>query len=147
MKNITVKELKESLKDVPDDLEVILNSDTGVDQGCGEIIIEIARRVQCRDADYFSIYANDVEVGGDECKMWTLRNPDEAEEIVSTWAKEHPVRTYLIDFKEKFPKSTYSDSEICCNVCRGCLYGQKKSLDECLCGDCEECWNQEVKKK
>ncbi|MCO7124156.1 hypothetical protein NIA71_19750 [Ihubacter massiliensis] len=81
---------------------------------------------------------------GDACKMWTLRNPDEAEKIVSTWAKEHPVRTYLMDFKEKFPKSTYSDSKICCNVCRGCLYGQKESLDECLCGDCEECWNQEV---
>ena len=58
---------------VPDDLEVRLSSDTGVDQGMGEIIVEFARRVNyslpegqhfedgSTEVDYFEIYANDIE--------------------------------------------------------------------------------------
>lgn len=72
MKALTVGELKKALVDVPDDLEVRLSSDTGVDQGEGEIIIESARRVKYdlpngqkfadtgkTGVDYFDIYAND----------------------------------------------------------------------------------------
>ena len=62
-KVLTVGKLKEALKDVPDDLEVRLSSDSGVDQGIGEIIIEDAYRVSYKNVDYFNIYANDT---GDE---------------------------------------------------------------------------------
>lgn len=62
---LTVGELKEALKDVPNDLEVRLSSDTGVDQGEGEIIIESAERVSYGTIDYFSIYANDVDMEED----------------------------------------------------------------------------------
>lgn len=65
-KNITVGELKEALKNVPDDLEVRLLSDSGVDQGEGEIIIESAKRVSYGTVDYFSIYANDVDLEDEE---------------------------------------------------------------------------------
>lgn len=61
MKELTVKELRETLEGVPDDLPVRLGSDTGVDQGYGEIIIEMARRVKYEDVDYFEIYANDKD--------------------------------------------------------------------------------------
>ncbi|MCU7381076.1 hypothetical protein OBO34_22430 [Clostridiales Family XIII bacterium ASD5510] len=81
-----------------------------------------------------------------ECQEWIFENPDEAEKIVSTWDKEHPVRTYLKDFQEKFPKSTYFDSGVYCNACRKRLYGQIEDLDECSYEDCELCWNQEVEK-
>lgn len=72
MKNITVGELRKAIEGVPDDLEVILASDSGVDQGEGEIIIECARRVTydlpegkmfedgSSHVDYFQIYANDT---------------------------------------------------------------------------------------
>ena len=75
-KALTVGELRKSLEGVPDDLEVQLSSDTGVDQGMGEIIIESARRVKYEGkhfedgstgVDYFDIYANDTgEWDGEE---------------------------------------------------------------------------------
>lgn len=78
-KALTVGELRKDLEGVSDDLEVRLSSDTGVDQGMGEIIIESARREKydlpegkhledgSTDVDYFDIYANDTgEWDGEE---------------------------------------------------------------------------------
>lgn len=59
-KNLTVGQLKKALEGVPDDLEVQLSSDSGVDQGIGEIVVEFARRVTYGNVDYFEIYANDT---------------------------------------------------------------------------------------
>ncbi len=78
-KALTVGELRKALEGAPDNLEVRLSSDTGVDQGMGEIIIESARRVKyglpegkhfedgSTGVDYFDIYANDTgEWDGEE---------------------------------------------------------------------------------
>lgn len=56
---LTVGKLREVIKDLPDELEVELSSDTGVDQGEGRIIVEDAYRVKCSSVDYLAIYAND----------------------------------------------------------------------------------------
>lgn len=61
MKALTVGELKGVIKDIPDDVEVRLSSDTGVDQGEGRIIIESAYHVKYGSTEYLSIYANDVD--------------------------------------------------------------------------------------
>lgn len=66
MRRLTVGDLREALKDVPDDLVVKLSSDSGVDQGLGEVIIERAYRTTYTlgggmTVDYFTIYANDYE--------------------------------------------------------------------------------------
>ena len=74
-KVLTVGGLKKALEGVPDELEVCLGSDTGIDQGEGEIIVEAARRIKYdlpegqkfadtgeTGVDYFEIYANDVEI-------------------------------------------------------------------------------------
>ena len=62
MKPLTAKEPKEKLKDIPDDLELILSSDSGVDQDPeGEIVITDA--FQCGDT--FDIYCN-VDMDADE---------------------------------------------------------------------------------
>lgn len=57
MKKLTVKELKQALENVPDELEIELWSDSGVDQ-CDDndfdVIIEEAYKVD----DKFIIYAN-----------------------------------------------------------------------------------------
>lgn len=67
-KVLTVGELKKALENVPDNLRVELVSDSGVDQGEGEIIVEKAYRVKYRpnpnthiEVDYFAIYANDYD--------------------------------------------------------------------------------------
>lgn len=72
-KALTVGELRKALEGVPDELEVQLGSDTGVDQGEGNIVVEMARRVKYElpngqkfadtgetGVDYFEIYANDT---------------------------------------------------------------------------------------
>lgn len=69
MKNLTVGELRKALEGVPDELEIELSSDSGVDQ-CGyddeEVVIEDAYRCtynykdekETEKVDYFVIYAN-----------------------------------------------------------------------------------------
>lgn len=66
MSKLTVGELKKALENVPDDLEVELRSDSGVDQsddGC-DVIVEDAYRHTIRlhsggtFENYFVIYAN-----------------------------------------------------------------------------------------
>lgn len=56
---LTVGKLREALIGIPDDLPVVLLSDSGVDQGMGEIVVEAACRVCYPGSDYFSIYTND----------------------------------------------------------------------------------------
>lgn len=59
MKKFTVGELRAALIGVPDELEVKLSSDSGIDQGgAGETIIEFAKRITYENADHFVIYAN-----------------------------------------------------------------------------------------
>lgn len=70
---LTVGKLRKALEGVPDELEVKLSSDTGVDQGMGEVIVEDAYRTKydlpdgrtfedgSTGVDYFTIYANDRE--------------------------------------------------------------------------------------
>lgn len=87
MKELTVRDLRQALKGVPDDILVRLDSDSGVDQGLGKIIIESARRVTYGSEDYFSIYANDhadseeVDVSPEEFRHWNDMI-DEADEIL-----------------------------------------------------------------
>ena len=66
MQELTVRDLRHALVGVPDDLPVRLSSDTGVDQGDGDIIVEESRRVKYNDVDYFEIYANDRVYDPDE---------------------------------------------------------------------------------
>lgn len=79
---LTVGDLKKALEGVPDNLEVRLSSDSGVDQGIGRIIVESARRVkydlpECQHfedgstgVDYFDIYANDTGESEDDEEGW-----------------------------------------------------------------------------
>ena len=68
--------------------------------------------------------------------------PDNIDEVVDKWVEEHPVKTYAMDFFEKFPNapkdelglpkpcvtSVYEDLEMKCDIC-----------------SCSDCWNQEMK--
>lgn len=77
MKNLTVGELRKALEGVPDELEVELSSDSGIDQ-CGyddaEVVIEDAYRCtynykdekETKKADYFVIYANYRDIEDEE---------------------------------------------------------------------------------
>ena len=68
------------------------------------------------------------------------RFPDNADEIVDKWVQEHPVKTYVMDFFEKFPNAPRSSDGIP-QTCWGHVYGEGKY---CSSNDCTECWNREM---
>lgn len=72
------------------------------------------------------------------CKVCFL--PDNLDEIVDEWVKEHPAKTYAMDFFEKFPNARKNDSGIP-NICVKHLYG---NLYMKCCNSCGDCWNQEM---
>lgn len=75
----------------------------------------------------------------DTCRVCFF--PDNVDEIVDKWAEEHPVKTYMQDFFEKFPNA-HKDDDGTPKLCIKCLYGDEF---ECPEGGCKKCWNQEMK--
>lgn len=80
------------------------------------------------------------------CLMLTLEClPNNADEIVDEWASEHPIKTYLQDFFEKFPNAPRG-AEGSPKICPHQIYPE---IDvDCRCPeDCLKCWNQEMKEE
>ena len=65
---------------------------------------------------------------------------DDTDEIVDNWVKEHPVKTYAMDFFEKFPNAPKEDDGTPI-PCVEDIYGVGKQLKECPNGDigCLKC--------
>ncbi len=69
--------------------------------------------------------------------------PDNADEIVDKWVSEHPVKTYMQDFFEKFPNAR-KNAEGAPAICPQPIYPEL--ADECH-NNCFDCWNQEMKEE
>lgn len=67
--------------------------------------------------------------------------PDNADEIVDKWVQEHPVKTYAMDFFEKFPNAPRSSDGVP-KICWVYAYGGRVN---CSPRGCANCWNQEMK--
>lgn len=67
--------------------------------------------------------------------------PDNINEIVDKWVAEHPVKTYAMDFFEKFPNAP-RDRDGAPKTCWKHVYGDGKY---CSSDACTECWNREMK--
>lgn len=64
--------------------------------------------------------------------------------IVQTWSNEHPQRTYLTDFLEKYPNAALDRDGIPYEICPHTL--GLNEIDGCD-GDgsnCVSCWNQPI---
>ena len=84
------------------------------------------------------LYVNDC------CRIFDL--PDNIDEIVDEWAEKHPVKTYAMDFFEKFPNAPKEDD----GTPMPCIVDIYGHLDiDCSNDhyeiDCVDCWNQEMK--
>ena len=76
------------------------------------------------------------------CLMLTLeRLPNNVDEIVDKWVEGHPVKTYAMDFFEKFPNAP-KDRNGAPIACWKHVYGNE---NDCGSDGCIECWNQEIK--
>jgi hypothetical protein len=78
------------------------------------------------------------------CGKYEVLNPKEAIEIVSKWAKEHPVKTYLSILLEKFPNVKLSEDKYP-NLCPDAIFDITTGLKECCEMECIDCWNREYK--
>lgn len=67
--------------------------------------------------------------------------PDNADEIADKWVAEHPVKTYAMDFFEKFPNAPRSSDGVP-KICWVYAYGDRVN---CSPRGCANCWNQEMK--
>lgn len=98
------------------------------------------RRRMC---DYYSRCFECPRADEPNCNIEEMSN-EELESFVNTveqWSKEHPRRTRLQDFKEKYPNMKLRDSGIpwaCCSYLGYC-----ESCDEAK-SNCAVCWNTPV---
>ena len=73
--------------------------------------------------------------------------PDNADKIVDEWVKEHSIKTYAMDFFERFPNAPKEYDGIPVPCITG-IYGDDKHLKECAVEgnlNCFDCWNREMK--
>lgn len=79
---------------------------------------------------------------GDTCCGDSVSSlPDNANEIVDKWLSEHPIKTYAMDFFEKFPNAPKVRNGTPL-ACWKHVYGN--GID-CGSDGCIECWHQEIK--
>lgn len=71
--------------------------------------------------------------------------PDSADEMIEKWVKEHPIKTYLQDFLEKFPNAPKGEKGTP-KICPHQIYPEIDANYRC-CENCLKCWNQEMKEK
>lgn len=69
--------------------------------------------------------------------------PNSVDEVIDKWVAEHPVKTYAMDFFEKFPNAVKEPSGDPL-PCIGAVYSEFYDKS-CPVGGCSECWNQEMK--
>lgn len=100
--------------------------------------MEVLKFFKELDRMYTSLSCGDCPVYGVNgiCRILTTKNMEELVPIVEKWSKEHPQKTRLDDFKEKYPNANISKHgfpDFCCT----------KLGYVCNCGKttCEECWN------
>ena len=75
------------------------------------------------------------------CSLYRL--PSNIDDIVEKWVSEHPVKTYAMDFFEKFP-----NARIYKGIPTICLRDIHPELgDKCYGKNCLECWNREIQEQ
>ncbi len=81
------------------------------------------------------------KAGGDGfCSLWMNKHPEKAVAIVEKWSEEHPQKTILDEFIEKYPNAQISDK----GVPKMCPYdlGYGDSCPDIIRFDCVTCWNR-----
>ncbi len=66
---------------------------------------------------------------------FTLENIETAVKVICDYANDHPQKTYIQDFCEKFPNA--QKNHVIHNTCRQLIYGE----DVFCSSKCVECWN------
>lgn len=98
----------------------------------------MCRTIACCDCP-LSMQNNDEKVN---CCEYTMTHPEETEKILIKWVEEHPQKTILQDFLEKYPNAPMGKTGLpkACSADLG-YYDSGCPYDGSI-GSCEECWNK-----
>lgn len=83
-----------------------------------------------------------VQQGDKSCSPLENTDTNKAISVLQKWSDEHPRKTYLDDFKDKFKNARYCDDDIITRFCVKNLYGVQPIDCEGRSYYCEKCWNQ-----
>lgn len=110
---------------------------------------EKARMTTINDNDICGIACEDCPLSrannGENvnCRRFETKYPNKAIAIIQKWSDEHPQKTMLDDFKEKYPNYDHVKGSTTPTFCPYQLGYEKYQL--CKCGGnykCAECWNR-----
>ena len=78
-----------------------------------------------------------------DCSVFILKYPEKAVELIEKWSKEHPERTYLTDFLEKYPNARMCENgyPTICPVSLGYEIDCPGPTSE----ECKDWWNTPIK--
>ena len=106
-----------------------------------EYFKEKSRMTKACEIQCFKCPLSPHNTGCDEdCAELEREYPEKAVEIVENWSKEHPVKTYLDDLLEKYPKAEL-DMNGAPNICPHVLYENAVKMN-CFGDECLKCWKQ-----
>lgn len=74
----------------------------------------------------------------DGCIVFQADHPKKAIAVVQKWSDEHPQRTYLSDFLEKYPNAPIQEDVTPATCPRELGYALHSPCD---CSVCIDCWN------
>lgn len=76
------------------------------------------------------------------CTDFLEHHPDKSVFVVQQWSDEHPQRTFLTDFIEKYPKAPLAANGIPHDLCPLHL-GLMSEINDCS-HNCKQCWNTPI---
>ena len=83
------------------------------------------------------------EKKGFACGFWIFSNAEKAIAIVENWSKEHPRKTILMDFLEKYPNAPLDERGTPEGVCPYLLgYDGANNCGDLSEQKCVKCWNR-----
>lgn len=94
--------------------------------------------VACRDCP-LSSKNNGIDIS---CVEFEALYPERAVKIVEKWSQEHPRKTMLQDFLEKYPKAMLSEDGVPKYTCPHELGYCEEIYCHTNKGDCLVCWNR-----
>ena len=103
-------------------------------------IYDWARMCKAIEDDCERCPIHNLTDGTRACFFYMMDCPKESSEIILKWCEEHPIKTYLTDFREKLPNALFMEGGTP-RACRRFLYGIECPKYTSVT-TCAECWNE-----
>lgn len=100
-----------------------------------------SREVNCESCATCELWFIQPSTG---CKSSVMQDPQRAIEIVQKWSNEHPQKTFLTDFLEKYPKAPLARDGFPSGICPYELGYTKEPYTDCGSQTCKQCWNTPI---